>query len=136
MQEEYRPVVGFEGLYEISNFGNIRRCTRKVRYRVHRTTGTSIQHATFQQMQKRPYTNLAGYTGTFLIKNGKSYWKNISMLVAQAFLPNPEHKRCVCNLDGNRQNNRLENLAWSKSSKETKQLQDTYSHRTDAPESL
>lgn len=54
-----------------------------------------------------------GYRYISLHTNGVHYNRLIHRLVAQAFIPNPEYKPEVNHLDGNKSNNRVENLEWA-----------------------
>ena len=125
MEEEYKPVPEFEGLYEISNFGNIRRCQKTVSYVVHRQRGSRIQTSTFQVMPLRMQVNSTGDTYVQLRKDNKSYGRCVHLLVAKVFVPNPENKKCVLHLDNNKSNNRADNLVWVNSRKELQKLQET-----------
>ena len=51
-----------------------------------------------------------------LNKNGKSFNKRLHILVAKAFIPNPNNYLQVNHIDGNKENNNLENLEWCTSS--------------------
>ena len=91
--EEWRDVVGFEGIYQVSNFGRIRSVK----------TG-KIKEQTVQDNDNRPYLGL---------------WKNNIQkicrphkLVMEAFVGiRPQGMEC-CHNDGNPQNNHLTNLRW------------------------
>lgn len=91
MVEEWRNVVGFEGLYEVSNFG-------RVRHKNGQEIGGSL--------------NSYGYRAYSLFKDGKRYTCKGHRLVAEAFIPNPEGKRNVNHKDGDRDNNFVDNLEW------------------------
>lgn len=67
-------------------------------------------------MLKLHINNKNGYMYVSLNKNGKSFNKRLHILVAQAFIPNPENKPQVNHIDGNKENNNLENLEWCTSS--------------------
>ena len=63
---------------------------------------------------KQPFTNKQnGYLIVDLYKNNKSEKVPIHRLVAEAFIPNPKNKLTVDHIDGNRQNNSIENLRWA-----------------------
>ncbi len=95
--EIWKPVVGYEGLYEVSNLGNV----RSIRWR-----GGHKTHNIFQRV------NGNGYYDLVLIRNKTTKYVTVHRLVARAFLPNPEGKKCIDHIDGNRLNNRVENLRW------------------------
>ena len=92
MEISWKPILGYEGLYEINNVGEVK------------TIKTNIIRK--QMISKR------GYFCVTLCKNGKHQNKNIHRLIMEAFVPNPENKPCVDHIDGNRLNNSLENLRW------------------------
>ena len=92
MEIIWKPILGYEGLYEINNVGEVK------------TIKTNIIRK--QMISKR------GYFCVTLCKNGKHQNKNIHRLIMEAFVPNPENKPCVDHIDGNRLNNSLENLRW------------------------
>lgn len=91
--EEWRCAVGFEGYYEVSNFGNVRRAD-----------SCKVLDGGL---------NSYGYKVFSLSKDGKQYMSKGHRLVAQAFIPNPENKRNVNHIDGDKSNNFVENLEWS-----------------------
>lgn len=59
----------------------------------------------------KPSTN-QGYWFVILCKEGKTYSRLIHRLVAEAFIPNPDNKPCIDHINGNRQDNSIENLRW------------------------
>jgi NUMOD4 motif/HNH endonuclease len=94
--EEWRDVPGFEGLYKVSNFGEIYSIPRNG------TKGGKLkQHA-----------DRYGYKKVVLYKNDKPHYFTVHRLVAEAFLPNPENKTQVNHKNSIRTDNRLENLEW------------------------
>lgn len=60
-----------------------------------------------------PETVHNGYYRVSLFKDGKTYHKRVSVLVAKAFIPNPENKPEVDHINRNRKDNRVENLRWA-----------------------
>ena len=91
--EVWKDVEGYEGLYKISNKGRVKSL---------RWNGERILKAT-----KNNYMCLT------LTIDGKQKHHNVHVLVERAFIPNPENKSCVNHIDGNKQNNCVENLEWA-----------------------
>lgn len=104
-KEEWRPVVGYEGRYEVSNLGRVRSVERIIEA-VGTYGGKRIVRSCILKPQygKEPYGRVALGSG-----NEK---RRIHRLVAQAFIPNPENKRCVDHINGDKHDNRASNLRW------------------------
>lgn len=92
MNEEWRAVKGFEGLYEVSNTGRVRSI---------RSNKVICQGATKN-----------GYLKCNLSKGGIVVSQYIHKLVADAFLPNPNGYPCMNHKDENKCNNHVDNLEW------------------------
>ncbi len=104
MQEIYKDIKGYEGLYQISNLGNIRSLDRQ--------SWNGNSYFTLKGKQLKPANNGHGYLWVYLSKDGKTKYNYIHRLVAEAFIENPENKPCVNHIDFDRQNNCVENLEW------------------------
>lgn len=104
MIEEWRDVVGFEGLYEVSNLGRVKRLAREVRRK------NNGNYLTKEKIGK--INNNDRYPKIGLSKKGKSKMYYVHRLVAQAFIPNNENKREVNHINENKLDNRVENLEW------------------------
>ena len=101
MIEEWRPVVGYEGLYEVSNTGRVRSLDRYVKtcygsYRLHKGKVLS------------PGIRPDGY----LVVSLQYRMFRVHRLVAEAFLPNPDNLPQVNHKDEDKSNNRVDNLEW------------------------
>ena len=106
--EEWKDVLGFDGNYQVSSFGNVRSLDKEVR--------TSIRHSKARKVRGRvlkPHVKSHGYYAVSLPKNGKWHATEVHRLVARAFLPNPDKKKTVNHKDGNKLNNHVENLEWA-----------------------
>ena len=108
-QEEFRPVPGYEGLYEVSNFGTVKSLEREFLIRGHYPSIIK------ERILKPSLMGSVGkkYYGLGLYKNDKGKNMKIHILVAMAFLghvPDGTHKIVVDHNDNNRLNNHLSNL--------------------------
>ena len=98
INEEWRDIVGYEGLYQVSNLGRIK----------------SLRNNKNNPREKILKLKLVknGYYIIFLYKNGKPKWYYVHRLVAIAFIPNPYNLPQVNHIDENKTNNCVENLEW------------------------
>lgn len=103
MEEIWKDVVGFEGLYQVSNIGRVKSLPKLIHSRTPHYTQEKI-------LRSHPKKN--GYIGLVLRKNGESINKTLHVLIAEAFLQKPLNAECVNHKDGNKANNCVENLEW------------------------
>ena len=93
MEEIWKSIKDYDGLYEISNFGRVKSLHK----------GTKFM---------KQFKNRKGYYITQLYSNGNAKTFIVHRLVAEAFLENPFHKEQVNHINCNKQDNRVENLEW------------------------
>ena len=112
-KEIWRDVLGYEGLYKVSNLGRIKRLPRFVIF-------SNGRRRTFCEIISKGHLNSDGYYIINLTKNGISKHKLVHRLVAEAFLPNPNHYSVIHHIDANKTNERADNLMWCSYSFNTK----------------
>ena len=96
MTEIFLPIKGYEGLYEVSNFGRVRTIKRQ-------GTDTRILKGSIDH---------TGYHRISLAKDGVHKSHGVHRLVCSTFIDNPENKQTVNHKDGNKLNNHVDNLEW------------------------
>jgi hypothetical protein len=99
-QEIWKDVKGYEGLYKISNFGNVWSVKRKM-FRVPSVIGR-------------------GYLQVHIFISGKRKCFMVHRLVATHFIDNPENKPQINHIDGDKKNNHYKNLEWCTESENVK----------------
>jgi len=102
--EIWRPVVGYEGLYEISSLGRVKRLSR---------IGTDSMGRKMpykEKIFKNRISKQTGYPSVNLSKNGVVKTICVHKLIADAFIPNPNNLPCINHKDENRANSVLSNL--------------------------
>lgn len=104
-EEQWKPIKGLEGYYEVSNQGRIRSLDR-----VLLGCYGSVQHKKGQLM--KPINMPNGYLAQGFNYNGKHRQYYIHRLVAQAFIPNPNNLPEVNHKDEDKANNVVDNLEW------------------------
>lgn len=109
----WKDVVGYEGLYIVSNKGDVISLGRTVRDSVGRTRIIKSKIMSKSFNSKRNENDSGYYCVRLTNKDGVSSSRLVHVLVAKAFIPNPENKRTVNHIDGNKLNNNLSNLEWA-----------------------
>jgi hypothetical protein len=95
MKERFKPIARIDGLYEIGTRGTVRRADNGLILKPWRKSSMS-----------QDYVSLDGFFGTMLRVK-------VCLLVAEAFLPNPEGHRFVKHKNFDRSDNSVENLYWT-----------------------
>jgi NUMOD4 motif/HNH endonuclease len=104
MEEIWKEIPGYEGLYDVSTHGQVRGLDRII---------PSYRYGTANKKGKILVGRIRSKSlSVVLCKDGHRNHVNIYRLVAEVFIPNPENKPFVNHIDGNRMNNRLDNLEW------------------------
>lgn len=97
MDEVYKDIEGFEGLYQVSNLGNV----KSLNY-----------NNTKKEKLLKPIINSNGYKRVSLYKNKTRKTYDVHRLVAQSFIENPNNLPCINHKDESRTNNIVTNLEW------------------------
>lgn len=97
--EIWKDIKGYEGSYQVSNFGRIK--SFKKRFGTQECTTIMKANETW-----------GGYLRVGLTKDKKSKLFAVHRLVAEAFIPKVEGKPIVDHINGDRKDNRVENLRW------------------------
>ena len=92
MEELWKDIKGYEGLYQVSNLGRVK--------------------SLYRNIILKGFIDQDGYRLVTIYRNNTKSNKRIHRLVAQAFIPNPENKSHVNHIDEDKTNNRVDNLEW------------------------
>ena len=101
MKEIWKSIAGYEGIYEVNNFGKVKRLPQIYHNRKFKEKALNIC-----------YNPGTGYEYVSLRKNKHNKNYSVHRLVAQAFIPNPNNYSDVNHKDGNKRNNNVNNLEW------------------------
>lgn len=99
--EEWKPVVGYEGIYIASDKGDIKSVDRMDCAGRHR-----------KECMMKYIIDRNGYCRVYLCKNGKTTSALVHRVIAKAFITNPNNLPEINHKDENKQNNCIENLEW------------------------
>ena len=109
--EMWKDIPGFEGLYKISNYGNVKALKRTLSHKIHGTW-------TIKERILKPSLNGKNKKGYYFVvlfdKNKKPHNKRIHRMVAELFIENPNPKKFtqVDHVDCDKHNNFFKNLQW------------------------
>lgn len=131
MIEVWKPILGYEGLYDISNYGNVRSYPKLVKCGKsgHRMMGGKLLNPGNQPSTYGNYKYV-----TLCDNRSQKHNYLVHRLVAQAFIPNPENKPQVNHIDGNPSNNRFTNLEWATNAENGKHAYEIGLNRPSSPD--
>jgi hypothetical protein len=104
MTEIWKDIVGYEGIYQVSNLGRVKSLQRFVKLK--QNLNRIVRERILVPIKRD------GYLVVNLSKNNYHKLYIIHRLVASSFIPNLENKKEVNHINGVREDNRLENLEW------------------------
>lgn len=105
--EQWKDVIGFEGLYQVSNTGKVKSLKRKST-----NTGSYNGFVSVKEKELKQTINRLGYHVLTLFKDGCRHFRIVHRLVAEAFLENKNNYKEVNHKDFNKSNNHVFNLEW------------------------
>jgi hypothetical protein len=119
-KEIWKDVVGWEGIYLVSDIGNIRSLERKI------ASGNKSGRLIKGRIRKLLITE-GKYISINLIDkaNSRSTRNSVHVFVAKAFIDNPINLTEVNHKDGNKHNNKVDNLEWCTRKENVKHAKDT-----------
>lgn len=106
MEEIWKFVVGYEGIYEVSSLGSVRSIPRTIQ-----ASDGQLRRLPGKIMRVTRYRG-AAYPAVMLSKSGKYGCKSVHILVCEAFHGARQEGMWVRHLDGDPMNARADNLAW------------------------
>ena len=110
--ERWKPVTGYEGIYEVSNHGRVRSVDRTVTY-------SNGQVRRYKGKVRRTPLNQDGYPLVSLCIHGKCQSHYVHSLVAETFIGTRPEGMEVCHNDGSKTNNHVDNLRFDTQSENT-----------------
>lgn len=108
MKEIWKDIPEYEGLYQVSNLGNVKsldHIKRNGKYDNKKCLSKG-------KILKPAIQKDSGYIFVSLSKDGKTKGYRVHRLVALCFIDNPNNLRCVNHKDENKANNKIDNLEW------------------------
>ena len=104
MEETWKDILGYEGMYQVSNLGRVRSLDRDI--------WNGVNYFKKQGRILKQGENHKGYPIVYLSVSQVDKTCSVHRLVAQAFIPNPDNKPQVNHINGNKKDNTVDNLEW------------------------
>lgn len=106
-KEIWRPIKNYEGLYEISSWGNVKSLPKKVKVGIKNNNFAIKKEKILKQTHRKD-----GYRRIALSHNKSTKNYYVHRLVAEAFIDNPNNYKYINHKDENKSNNNIDNLEW------------------------
>jgi hypothetical protein len=106
--EIWKDIKDYEGLYQVSNMGRLKRLKRKI-VTINNITKTVKEKILFQRINKKGYLVITLNKS----KNGLVRTRSVHQLVGIAFIPNPENKITINHINGNKTDNKVSSIEWA-----------------------
>lgn len=113
MIEIWKDIEGYEGMYQVSNLGRVKSLERWQYNPVCQDCKQYVPERIKTASNKKENGKKQGYLTMVLYRNNKGKNVYVHRLVAEAFIPNPEGKETVNHKNGDKHDNRAENLEWN-----------------------
>lgn len=123
MVEEWRDIKGYEGYYQVSNLGRVRRLP----FSYTDVAGRKLNYKGIHILSPTKMSN--GYLSVMLSKCGIRKRMLVHRIVGEVFLANKQNKPQINHIDGNRANNKVTNLEWCTASENIKHSYDFLGHK-------
>ena len=115
-EEVWRDIKGYKDIYQVSNYGRVRRVKSLFQFIRNGVKGTQVRKGGVL----KPHEDRKGYFRVSLTKKQDRKTFAVHRLVVIAFVPNPFKKPTVNHKDGNKKNNHASNLEWNTYSENNK----------------
>lgn len=107
-KEVWKDIKGYEGYYQASNLGRIKRLEREIKTR----NGKGEHKRILKENILQGFYCPKGYVRVLLTRDKKNKTYMIHRLIAETFIPNPDNFPQVNHIDGIKNHNNVENLEW------------------------
>lgn len=119
MEEIWRDIPGYEGIFMASTHGNVKRYARSWR-----SGRKGCRYKELPEGVVKQRLSATGYMLCNLSKDGVKLTKKVHQLVGVTFIDNPDNKKFINHIDGNKTNNNVENLEWVTAKENTRHAHD------------
>lgn len=131
--EIWKPIKEFEGMYEVSNLGEVRTVERTID---RKSKKGKLHTFPISSKIKTPNKNKFGYITIALVKENKTYNTYLHRIIAEAFIDNPKCRNVINHKNGIKSDNRIENLEWVTSAENNAHAVNNFLRKTHNPKGI